>query len=94
MDFLNKFKTALEKNGELYFKVKVIPGAPETGVKNVMDDGVVKIAVAAPPEKGRANKTLVDFLAQEFGVPDESVKIISGVSARVKLVKIYNAGSK
>jgi uncharacterized protein len=91
MDFLPKFKLDLEKNGELYLKIKAIPGAPKTEVKAEMADGTLKIAVAAAPEKGKANMALLDFLAEEFGGPRGSVKIISGAGARVKLVKITHS---
>lgn len=88
MDFLNKFKLDFKKNGELYLKIKAIPGAPKTEAKTEMSDGTLKIAVAAAPEKGRANQALIDFLAEEFGVPRSQISIISGAGARVKLVKI------
>jgi uncharacterized protein len=72
-----------------YIKVKVIPGAPKTEIKNTMADGTIKIAVAAAPEKGKANAALIKFLAEEFGVLKDEVVIISGASSRVKLVRIY-----
>lgn len=88
MDFLHKFRLDFKKNGELYLKIKAIPGAPKTEIKTEMADGTLKIAVAAAPEKGKANIALIDFLAEEFGVPRSQVKIISGAGARVKLIKI------
>jgi len=53
-----------------------------------MADGTLKIAVAAVPEKGRANRALVEFLAEEYSVHKNDIKIISGASDRIKLVKI------
>ena len=88
MDILNKFKQEIKENGELYLKIKAIPGAPKTEVKNEMADGTIKIAVAAAPEKGKANMALIDFLAEEFGVTRANVKIISGAGSRIKLIKI------
>ena len=73
-----------------YLRIKVIPGAPKTEIKGEMADGTLKIAVAAAPEKGKANAALIDFLAKNFGVPKGNVKIISGISTRTKLVKISN----
>jgi uncharacterized protein len=81
-------KMVLPRKGEVYLRVKVIPGAPKTEIKGEMADGTLKISVAAAPEKGRANQALVEFLAAEFGVPKAGIKIISGAGARIKLVKI------
>lgn len=88
MDFLHKFKLDLEKNGEVYLKVKAIPGAPRTEVKGEMADGTIKISVAAAPERGRANAALLDFFAEYFDVPKKGALIIAGASGRTKLVKI------
>jgi uncharacterized protein len=73
-----------------YIRVKVIPGAPKTEIKDMMADGTIKIALRAAPEKGKANAALIKFLAEEFGVPKNSVTIISGAASRIKLVKIIN----
>jgi hypothetical protein len=71
-----------------YLRIKVIPGAPKTEIRGEMADGTLKITVAAAPEKGKANQALIKFLAEEYGVPKNSVTIISGAAARIKLVKI------
>ncbi|MEO8099918.1 MAG: DUF167 domain-containing protein [Acidobacteriota bacterium] len=69
-------------------KVKVIPRSPRTEMAGEMADGTLKIHVAAPPEKGRANAELCAFLAHHYGVPPTSVTVISGQSAARKLVRI------
>jgi hypothetical protein len=71
-----------------YLRIKVISGEPKTEIKGEMADGTLKIAVAAVPEKGRANRALVEFLAEEYSVHKNDIKIISGASDRIKLVKI------
>lgn len=53
-----------------------------------MADGTLKVKVAAPPEKGRANEALCGFLAERYGVPRSSVSVISGHTAALKLVRI------
>jgi uncharacterized protein len=83
-----RLKKELEENGQAYVRIKVIPGAPRTEIKDTMADGTIKIAVAAAPEKGKANAALIKFLAEEFGVPKNNIEIISGASDRMKLVKI------
>jgi uncharacterized protein (TIGR00251 family) len=83
-----EFKKELAEKKQVYLKIKAIPGASKTEVKNKMADGTIKISVAAAPEKGKANKALIEFLAEEFGVPRDGVKIISGAGSRIKLIKV------
>lgn len=85
---LTDLKEEFAKNRQIYLKIKAIPGASKTEAKAVMADGTIKIAVAAAPEKGRANAALIEFLAEEFLVSRDSVRIISGAGARVKLIRI------
>ena len=85
---LDKLIENLANNKEIYFNVKVIPGAPKTEVREEMSDGTIKIALAAPPEKGEANQELINYIAKALGVRKYQVKIISGLAERAKLVKV------
>jgi hypothetical protein len=69
-------------------RVKVIPRSARTEIAGQMADGTLKIKIAAPPEKGKANDALCAFLAGHFGVARESVTIVSGRSAALKLVRV------
>ena len=85
---LNKFKKKLEQNKEVYLRIKVHPNSAKTEVKDILEDETVKINVSAVPEKNKANIQLIKFLAKEFNVEKSSIKILSGVSERIKLIKI------
>jgi uncharacterized protein len=85
---INKLLVDFKNNGEIYLRIKVKPGAAESKIIGVLADETMKINIAAPAEKGKANQELIKFLAKEFAVRKENVKIISGTSDRVKLVKI------
>jgi len=78
----------LANKGEAYLAVKVIPGSPKTEFRELMTDGTYKIAVAAAPEKGKANLELIKFLAKELGVLKNRLIIINGAGERLKLIKI------
>jgi len=78
----------LNTKGEAYLAVKVIPGSAKTEFRELMADATYKIAIAAAPEKGKANTELVKFLAKEFKIIKSRVIIISGAGERTKLVKI------
>ena len=43
-------------------RVKVIPRSAKTEIVGEMADGTLKIKIAAPPEKGKANEELIRFL--------------------------------
>jgi uncharacterized protein (TIGR00251 family) len=75
-------------------RVKVIPRSPKTEVAGQMADGTLKIRIAAPPEKGKANDALCIFLAKHFGVPRDAVTIISGQSAALKLVRVKTSANE
>lgn len=53
-------------------------------------DGRLKIALAAPPVDGEANKTLVKFMAEVLNVPKSSVSVSSGLTGRRKSVTVSN----
>ena len=81
-------KIQLETKGEAYLAVKVIPGSAKTEFRQLMEDDTYKIAIAAAPEKGKANTELIKFLAKELKVLKSRLVIISGAGERTKLVKI------
>jgi uncharacterized protein (TIGR00251 family) len=76
-----------EIEGGVVFTVKVVPGSSRTGIAGILG-GILKIKVAAAAEKGKANKSLIDFLAQTAGVRKNNVKIISGQTNPVKRIQI------
>jgi uncharacterized protein (TIGR00251 family) len=69
-------------------RVKVIPRSPKSEIAGAMADGTLKVKIAAPPEKGKANEALCAFLARHYGVPRSAVTIVSGHTAALKLVRI------
>jgi len=72
-------------------RVKVIPRSAKSQIAGEMADGTLKVKIAAPPEKGKANEALCAFLAKHYGVPRSAVTILSGHSAARKLVRIQGA---
>ena len=69
-------------------RVKIIPRSPRSEFAGEMADGTLKIRIAAPPEKGRANDELCSFLARHYGVPKANVQVVSGHTAPLKLLRI------
>ncbi len=76
-----------ESDGGVVFPVKVVPGGSRTTSAGTMG-GMMKVKLSVPAEKGRANASLVGFLAKYFGVSKKSVTIFSGRTARIKQLRI------
>ena len=51
-------------------------------------DGVLRVKIAAPPIRGKANKELIAFLSRLLGVGKGSVNIIKGHTTGSKVVVI------
>jgi len=47
-----------------------------------------KVYVTAPPEDGKANKKVIELLAEYFKVPKSQVRIIKGEISRNKIIEI------
>ncbi|MBV6433142.1 MAG: hypothetical protein IANPNBLG_03313 [Bryobacteraceae bacterium] len=73
---------------DLILKIKVIPKSGRTEMAGEMADGALKVRVAAPPEKGKANAELCAFLAKHYGVPRNCVSIMSGETSPLKHIRI------
>ena len=53
-----------------------------------MADGTLKISLCAAPEKNRANKELVEYLSGFFDVPKKDIEIATGVTGRLKTIRL------
>ena len=85
---IDQLKSLLKLEGEITLTIRARPGAPRSALKQIMDDGSVKIDIGAPAEGGSANAELIHFLARAFDVPSRSVSILSGQTNRQKVVRI------
>jgi len=72
------------------FQVRVTPRARREEVGPVVD-GLLRIKVAVPPERGEANEAVVALLASALGVPKRCVQIIAGAGGRRKTVRVIGA---
>ena len=67
--------------------VQVQPGARRNEALG-FEDGVLKVKIAAPPVKGRANKELIGLLSQLLNVSKGSITLEKGATSRRKLIAI------
>lgn len=86
---IKKYQEKLNKKGEVYLRIKARPNSSGTKISGILENDTMKIDIKAAPEKGKANKELIKYLAKIFLVSKENVTIISGAREKIKLVKIY-----
>lgn len=79
--------TARPEPAEAFLAVKAQPGASRERIVGRLGDAV-KVAVTAPPEKGKANQAVAKLLAREFGVPSGAVEVVMGGGSRLKRVRL------
>ena len=67
--------------------VKVHPRARRSGIAGRFGEAW-KLDLAAPPVDGKANEECVRWMAEAAGVPRSRVRIVSGATARMKVVEV------
>ena len=78
---------------DIIVKVKIVPGSSQDKIIGIYNDAL-KIAIAAPPVEGKANKKCIAYLAKYFDVVKSKIEIISGQTSKNKLIKIYDISQK
>lgn len=78
-----------ENKNPLYTQVScyVQPKASRCAVVGV-HDGMLKIALTAPPVDGEANKMLIKFIASELHISKSLCSLVQGDTSRRKVVRI------
>lgn len=69
-------------------RVKVIPKASRTELAGYLPDGTWKVKIAAAPEKGKANRELIEFIAGHLGIAKSRVHIVSGETSQLKRIHV------
>ena len=75
----------------LCIAVHVQPNARSTEIAGKHGEAI-KIRVAAPPLDSRANRLLIDFIAEKLGVPSNRVSLRRGAKSRRKLIEVLTPG--
>jgi uncharacterized protein (TIGR00251 family) len=75
------------QDGAVLIGVKVVPGASRTAILGEWN-ARLRIAVAAAPEKGKANAELCAFLAKRLGLKKSEVTVTQGQTIPLKTVRL------
>jgi hypothetical protein len=74
----------------MLLRVRVTPKSAEDSVMGLhrAADGTVSLAVkvAAPPDKGQANKAVIATVAKAAGLPRSTLEIVAGETERNKTI--------
>ena len=73
-------------------RLRVVPGASKKPGIVGRYGATWKVRVAAPPERGAANRAVLELLARTLGVPPASVRLVSGQASRDKMVEVAGMG--
>ena len=82
-----------EIDGGVIFIAKIVPASSRTAISGLLD-GMLKIKISAAPEKQKANRSLLSFLAKQLGVKKKSVSIISGRTGTVKQIQVLDISAE
>ena len=80
--------SAAGKAERLLLDLRIQPRASRNEIVGFQPDGRLKIRITSPPVDGRANDHLIRFLADQFGVAQRDVRLVSGDNNRNKRVEI------
>lgn len=72
--------------------ITVSPGAARTALVGRHGDGW-RARIAAPPERGRANRALIELVAELAGVARDQVSVVAGGGSRRKVVEVEGLAS-
>jgi len=81
----------------LLLHLRVTPNAGRDAIDGVetRDDGacVLRVRVAAVPDKGKANAAVCVLLAKALGMPKSSMSVVSGETSRMKTLAVAGDSS-
>ena len=80
------------RDGAIQFAVRVSPRASRQAVEGIVRDAdgakLLKVAVNAAPDDGKANQAVLALLAKTIGIAKSRLSLVSGVTARKKVVRL------
>ncbi|EGI76260.1 DUF167 domain-containing protein [Hylemonella gracilis] len=76
-----------QKDGSVLVDLHVMPNASRTQIQGLFD-GALKVRLQAPPVDGKANEALRVWLAKTLSIPNSSVTLQHGATARRKQLHV------
>ena len=85
-------KTKHGAEHELIIKIKVEPRSSRSSIVGMYGDSL-KVKLTSAPVDGKANKELIELLAEELGIKKKDGEIMSGETSKNKVVKLIGLKS-
>lgn len=73
--------------------VRAHPGARRNEIAGVQD-GALKISVTQAPEKGKANKAVIELLAKKLGLKKSQIELTAGETSHQKRFLVRGIATK
>ena len=70
--------------------VRITPRASSNEIAEVLEDGTIRVRLAAPPNDSEANEALIAYLSEILGVPKSQLEIVAGGDGRDKLISVVD----
>lgn len=64
----------------------VLPGSSENQLIEILNNGILKIKLTAPPVENQANRLLIEFLAKKLKLKKTQIKFLHGKKSKNKQV--------
>ena len=74
-------------------KVKAVPGASRSEIVGRLGEAL-KVRVAAPPEGGKANREILELLAERLGLAAADVTLVSGAASPAKVFALRGVSAE
>lgn len=90
---MRKFKLHNGKRGAA-LTIRVTPRSRITGFGGMLEDGTLRVRIAAPPAEGKANAALIKFLSRVLDVRKSRIEIVAGQTGLDKLISIIDLSAE
>lgn len=71
----------------MILQVKITPNASTNSIIGWQGE-ILKVRIAAPPDKNKANEMLIEFFSQILEIPKSKIEILSGHTSHFKRLQI------
>jgi uncharacterized protein len=83
---------ALESHPEgVLLPVRAQPGARRNEIRGVQD-GALKVCVTQSPEKGKANKAIIELLSKKLSLKKSQIELLAGETSHQKRFLVRGIG--
>lgn len=78
----------------LLVNVRAQPRSSKPGIDGIWNGEALKVKIRAAPVEGKANKEIIEVVAEAFGVPKNCVSFKGGETSKTKRIFVAGANSQ